>query len=85
MEERSGIMLVLFGGDRQTAERINFQAEENKRLIEEIRGIILTSSSTDPALSSVLLEQLDQMEEEQHRLSERAISEVQKRGVFSWF
>lgn len=85
MEERSGIMLVLFGGDRQTAERINFQAEENKRLIEEIRGIILTSSSTDPALSSVLLEQLDQMEEEQHRLSERAIIEVKKRGVFSWF
>ena len=84
MEERSGIMLVLFGGDRQTAERISFQAEENKRRIEEIRGIILTSSSTDPALSSVLLEQLDQMEVEQRRLDERARIEVQKRGVFSW-
>ncbi len=84
MEQRSGIVLALFGGDREAAQRIRVRAEENERQIEEIRGIILTSSSTDPALSELLFEQLDQMEEEQQRLNERAEIEVQKRGIFSW-
>lgn len=84
MEQRSGIMLALFGGDREAAERIRVQAEENERRIEEVQGIILTSSSTDPALSLILLEQLDQMEEEQSRLMESAMVEEQKRGFFSW-
>jgi len=85
MEERSGIMLALFGGEREAANRIRMQAEENERRIEEIRGIIMTSSSTDPALSTILFEQLGQMEEEQQRLNERAEIEEQKRGIFSWF
>ncbi len=83
MEQRSSIMLALFGGDREAAQRIRVQAEENERRIAEVQGIILTSSSTDPALSAILLEQLDQMEEEQRRLKERAIIEEQKRGIFS--
>ncbi len=85
LEQRSGIMLMLFGGEREAANRIRMQAEENERRIEEIRGIILTSSSTDPALSTILLEELEQMEEEQQRLNERAEIEEQKRGIFSWF
>ncbi len=84
MEQRSGIMLALFGGDREAAQRIRVQAEENERRIVEVQGIILTSSSTDPALSAILLEQLDQMEEEQLRLMERVMVEEQKRGFFSW-
>ncbi|MCQ1537393.1 hypothetical protein FTO68_00005 [Methanocalculus taiwanensis] len=84
MEQRSGITLALFGGNREAAERIRVRAEENERRIEEIRGIILTSSSTDPELSMILLEQLGQMEEEQRRLMERAMVEEQKKGFFSW-
>lgn len=84
IEQRSGIMLMLFGGDREAAERIRMQAEENERRIAEVQGIILTSSSTDPKLSELLLEQLGQMKEEQSRLKERAIIEEQKRGIFSW-
>lgn len=84
MEQRSGIMLSLFGGDREAAQRIRVQAEENERRIEEIHGIILTNSSTDPELRTILLEQLDLMEEEQRRLKERAIIEEQKKGFFSW-
>ncbi len=84
MEQRSGIMLSLFGGDREAAQRIRVQAEENERRIEEIQGIVLTNSSTDPELRTILLEQIDQMKEEQLRLMERAMVEEQKRGIFSW-
>jgi len=84
MERRSGIMLTLFGGDREAADRIRIQAEENERRTEEIRELILNSSSTDPELSEILLEQLGPMEEEQRRLKERAMVEEQKKGFFSW-
>ena len=84
MEQRSGIMLTLFGGDREAANRIRMQAEENERRIEEIRSILMTNSSIDPNLSMILLEQLGRMEEEQNRLSERAQIEEQKRGIFGW-
>jgi|GEM_PF-2157710 len=84
LEQRSGVMLSLFGGDREAARRIRMQAEENERRIEEIQGIVLTNSSTDPELRTILLEQIDQMKEEQRRLKERAIIEEQKGGIFSW-
>ncbi|MCP1716050.1 hypothetical protein J2T58_001924 [Methanocalculus alkaliphilus] len=84
IERRSGIMRTLFGGDLEAADRIRIQAEENERRIEEIRELIQNSSSTDPELSEILLEQLGPMEEEQRRLQERAMMEEQKKGFFSW-
>jgi hypothetical protein len=84
LEQRSGLMLTLFGGDREAAERIRVQAAENERRIAEIRGSIQTDPSIDPGLRTILLEQLDQMEEEQRRLMERAHIEEQKGGIFSW-
>lgn len=84
MEQRSGIMLALFGGDQEAALRIRIQAEENERRIAEIRGMILKDSSIDPEVPEILLEQLSLMEVEQHRLMERAHIEKQKRGIFSW-
>lgn len=84
LEQRSGLMLTLFGGDREAAERIRVQSAENERRIAEIRGSIQTDPSIDPGLRTILLEQLDQMEEEQRRLMERAHIEEQKRGIFSW-
>jgi len=84
MGRRSGIMRTLLGGDREAADRIRIHAEENERRIEEIRELIQNSSSTDPELLKILLEQLGPMEVEQRRLQERAMMEEQKKGFLSW-
>ncbi|MCP1662910.1 MAG: hypothetical protein D5R99_05110 [Methanocalculus sp. MSAO_Arc1] len=81
LEARSGIMTALFGGDHKTAEQIRLHADENLGNVRELRNAI---QAADPATRSILLEQLDAMEEEQHRLLERAMVEKNRRGIFGW-
>lgn len=89
IEARTGMMRLLFGGYTPGAEHILAQAEENKQRIQQIRTAIkdeMPDEAGDPDYEaySLLLKQLDQVEQEQHRLSERAEHELEQRGLFGW-
>lgn len=84
VQRRSGIERFLFGGDEQAAGVLEEQALQNGQRIMEMQQLVAQCQGCDAQVQAMLQEQLQEMEQEQDRLSQLAQSEKQDRGIFGW-
>jgi gas vesicle protein len=81
IQERSGIIRVFLGGDRDSAEQLANITSRNQARIQEIQQMINTAT-LDPDVRAFLEEQLQVMQNEETRLEQLATREQQDRGLF---
>jgi gas vesicle protein len=81
IRERSGIMRVFIGGDRDAAGQLANITTQNQARIQKIQQLINTAT-LDPDVRVFLEEQLQAMQSEETRLEQLATREQQDRGLF---
>ena len=81
IQERSGIMRVFLGGDRDAAGQLANISAQNQARIQKIQQLINTAT-LDPEVRVFLEEQLQTMQSEENRLEQLATREQQDRGLF---
>ena len=83
IQDRSGIMRVFLGGDRDAAGQLANITSQNQARIQKIQQLISTAT-LDPDVRVFLEEQLQAMQNEETRLEQLANREQQDRGLFGW-
>ena len=83
IQDRSGIMRVFLGGDRDAAGQLANITSQNQARIQKIQQLISTAT-LDPDVRVFLEEQLQEMQIEETRLEQLANREQQDRGLFGW-
>jgi hypothetical protein len=83
IQDRSGIMRVFVGGDRDAAGQLANITSQNQARIQKIQQLISTAT-LDPDVRAFLEEQLQAMQNEETRLEQLATREQQDRGLFGW-
>lgn len=73
----------LFGGDKEAAAAIREQIEENLPKIEQLKELYNECDCSDE-VKTVLQEQIDNLEQEQVRLSDLANKEIVSNGILGW-
>jgi len=81
IQDRSGIMRVFLGGDRDAAGQLANITSQNQARIQKIQQLI-TTANLDPDVRAFLEEQLQAMQDEDTRLEQLATREQQDRGLF---
>ena len=81
IQDRSGIMRVFLGGDRDAAGQLANITVQNQARIQKIQQLIATEN-LDPDVRAFLEEQLQAMQTEETRLEQLATREQQDRGLF---
>ena len=81
IQDRSGIMRVFLGGDRDAAGQLANITSQNQARIQKIQQMI-TTTNLDPDVRAFLEEQLQAMQDEETRLEQLATRERQDRGLF---
>ncbi len=71
------------GGDEKAAEEIETQVEQNRNRIQELNQL-MQDCDCDEEARDILQEQIQNMEQEQNRLSELANKEKSRKGLFGW-
>ena len=83
IQDRSGIMRVFLGGDRETAGQLATITSQNQARIQKIQQLMNTTT-LDTDVRAFLEEQLQAMQNEETRLEQLATREQQDRGLFGW-
>jgi hypothetical protein len=83
IQDRSGIMRVFVGGDRDAAGQLANITSQNQARIQKIQQLI-SPATLDPDVRAFLEEQLQAMQNEETRLEQLATREQQDRGLFGW-
>ncbi len=81
IQERSGIIRIFVGGDRDAAGQLANITSQNQARIQKIQQLI-TTANLDPDVRVFLEEQLQAMQAEETRLEKLATREQQDRGLF---
>jgi gas vesicle protein len=81
IQERSGIMRVFLGCDRDAAGQLANITSQNQARIQKIQQLI-TTANLDPDVRAFLEEQLKAWQEQDTRLEQLATREQQDRGLF---
>src|SRR5512137_1878111 len=81
IQDRSGIMRVFLGGERDAAGQLANITSQNQARIQKIQQLI-TTANLDPDVRAFLEEQLQAMQDEDTRLEQLATREQQDRGLF---
>jgi hypothetical protein len=81
IQDRSGIMRLFLGGDRDAAGQLANITSQNQARIQKIQQLINTAT-LDPDVRAFLEEQLQAMQNEETRLEQLATREQQDRGLF---
>jgi len=84
IQDRTGIMRIFVGGDRDAAGQLANITSQNQARIQKIQQLIATAT-LDPEVRAFLEEQLQAMQNEETRLEQLATREQQDRGLFGWF
>lgn len=82
MQQRSSVSRFFFGGDRQGAQQLQEQVQQQNRLIQDLEADL---DEADESEATVVRQQLQQMKQEQNRLDALAKQEEQKKGLFRWW
>jgi hypothetical protein len=83
IQDRTGIMRVFLGGDRDAAGQLANITSQNQARIQKIQQVMNTTT-LDPDVRVFLEEQLQAMQNEETRLEQLATREQQDRGLFGW-
>jgi gas vesicle protein len=83
IQDRTGIMRVFLGGDRDAAGQLANITSQNQARIQKIQQEMNTTM-LDPDVRVFLEEQLQAMQNEETRLEQLATREQQDRGLFGW-
>lgn len=84
LQERSWFRTFLFGQDKQTAQTIQQEAEQNRNRIQEMNQLLVDCGECDGEVKTMLQEQLQTMSQEQDRLNLVAEEAISKRGILGW-
>ena len=83
IQDRSGIMRLFLGGDRDAAGQLANITSQNQARIQKIQQLI-SNATLDPDVRAFIEEQLQAMQNEETRLEQLATREQQDRGLFGW-
>ena len=83
IQTRSKIKTFFFGGDKETAEELEEEVGQNQNRIQELKQL-KADCSCQQEVMAVIQEQVQNMEQEQTRLSQLTQEQKQKKGLFSW-
>ena len=83
IQTRNSIIKFFMGGDKESAEFIEQEVEQNLEKIREIK-LLKDSCACEVEVETLLQEQIDSMELEQSRLKKLAQAEKQIKGIFGW-
>jgi len=83
IQTRNSILKFFIGGDEESAEFIEQEAEQNLERIRELKSL-KDSCACGVDIETLLQEQIDSMELEQNRLKKLAQDEKQIKGIFGW-
>lgn len=83
IQKRSGFVKFFLGGDKKAAQEIEQEVNQNQVRLQELKQL----HQQCPCLSTVkeiIQAQIQNIEQEQNRLQELALEQINKKGVFSW-
>jgi hypothetical protein len=83
IRNQNSVMRFLFGGNNDAAQEILAEVEQNQNRIEETNRFI-QECDCDPQTKAILQEQVQNIEQEQNRLSQLAQQEQDYRGLLGW-
>jgi len=83
IQTRSAFSRFFAGGDKKTSEEIELQVTKNQERIQELKQL-KEQAECDEEVKIMMQEQIQQMEQEQTRLSELAQKEKKSKGLFGW-
>ncbi|XOB42454.1 MAG: hypothetical protein ACKKMP_00105 [Candidatus Nealsonbacteria bacterium] len=88
IQTKNSIIKFFIGGDKESAEFIEQEVEQNLERIQELK-LLKESCDCEAEVETLLQEQIDNIESEQNRLKGLAQAEKQIKGIFerlfSWF
>lgn len=84
IKERGAFMRFFAGGDEGAAEEIKEQVSENRQRVEELRQLRETCLGCPEEVRQIMQEQIQDIEQEQERLSRLVQREKNSKGIFGW-
>jgi len=83
IQTRSGFKRFFAGGDKEAAESLEQEVNQNKQRIQELKQLH-EQADCDEEIKEMMQEQIQSMEKEQNRLQELAQKEKKSKGLFGW-
>jgi len=83
IQKRGFLTRILLGGDRSATQTIEQEVSGNLAKIQQIKQLE-NSCNCNAQLKAVLAQQVQNMEQEQNRLTQVAQNEKKSKGIFSW-
>jgi len=83
IDERNAAVRFFFGGDRDAADRIQGEVTLNQARIDNLTQL-MQDPSLQPDVQQAMQEQVNDLQQEQARLSDLAGSEHNATGLFGW-
>lgn len=84
IKNRSSLMRILYGGDREAAGLLVQHADQNRQRIQTMEQLLANCSGCDPQVRLMLEEQVQVLSQEQNRLRTLGQEEQADRGFFGW-
>jgi hypothetical protein len=83
IQSRNAVVRFFMGGDEVAAGELQQETLRNRQQIQEMQQVI-EQCSCDPQVRLLLQNQLQQMEQQQTELQQRAQQELQDKGLLGW-
>ena len=83
IQTRSAFRRFFAGGDKEAAEGLEQEVNQNKQRIQELKQLH-EQCDCDEEVKAMMQEQIQNMEQEQNRLQELAQKEKKSKGLFGW-
>ena len=84
IQKKSKFARFLTGGDEEAAEELEQEVEQNRIRVRELKKLMGECEDCEADVMNLLQEQIQNMEQEQNRLSELAQKEKSRKGLFGW-
>jgi len=84
IQQRNRFIKFFTGGDREGAEKILQEVEQNQGRIQKLKQLKKNCIDCDEEITTMLQEQVQNMEQEQKRLQQVATTEKKIKGVWGW-
>jgi hypothetical protein len=83
IQSRNSFVRFFVGGDEEAAQEIEQQVIQNQERIQQLQQLV-EECDCDDEVRAILQEQLQNMEQEQARLQQLALNELNDKGLFGW-
>ncbi|MFA5766999.1 MAG: hypothetical protein WC919_03685 [Candidatus Paceibacterota bacterium] len=85
IRERSALVRLFMGGEREAAQEIKQEVSQNQERIQELKQLREDCGDCSEEARALIMEQIQNIEQEQERLQQLAEEEEGSVGVFGWF